>query len=171
MAGLCERLDGLPLAIELAAARLPTLPPAALLARLRLSLGALGEGRICPARQRTLRNVIAWSYGLLTEENKVLFRRLAVFAGRCTLAAASAVCGPAPTAKAPTAVGTPPPSLSDLLEGLSALVESQLLEVVETLRPLAAGRGGSARVAPWLQAQGPSSPPKRAPRQRSVTAS
>ena len=142
VAAMCERLDGLPLAIELAAARLPALPPAALLAHLRLSLGALGEGRDFPARQRTLRNVIAWSYGLLTEENKVLFRRLAVFAGRCTLAAASAVCGPDLDSEGSAVIGTPPSSLSDLLEGLSALVESQLLEVVEMAGPGGAGDPG-----------------------------
>jgi tetratricopeptide (TPR) repeat protein len=129
---MCERLDGLPLAIELAAARLPALPPTALLAHLRLSLGALGEGpRDLPARQRTLRNVIAWSYGLLAAENKALFRRLAVFAGRCTLAAASAVCGPGRDSEGTATFGDPPPSISELLEGLSALVESQLLEVME----------------------------------------
>jgi predicted ATPase/transcriptional regulator with XRE-family HTH domain len=136
VAAMCERLDGLPLAIELAAARLPALPPAALLAHLRLSLGALGEGpRDLPARQRTLRNVIAWSYGLLSDENKALFRRLAVFAGRCTLASVSAVCGPGLDSEGTEAVGTHPPSLSDLFESLSALVESQLLEVVETAGP------------------------------------
>ena len=136
VAGLCERLDGLPLAIELAAARLPTLPPAALLARLGLSLGALGQGpQDLPARQRTMRDVIAWSYGLLTEQNKLLFRRLAAFAGRFTLAAASAVCGPGAGGEDATATATPtgasPVSFPDLLDGLSGLVESQLLEVAE----------------------------------------
>ncbi len=163
VAGICERLDGLPLAIEMAAARLPALPPAALLAHLRLSLGALGVGpRDLPARQRTLRNVIAWSYGLLTEENKALFRRLSVFAGRCTLAAATAVCGPGLDSEGTTAIGTPPPSLSDLLEGLSALVESQLLEVVEMAgpgggfsqgSPLAAGPGTVAATEAGAEAE------------------
>ena len=140
VAELCERLDGLPLAIELAAARLPALPPAALLARLRLSLGVLGEGpRDLPARQRTLRDVIAWSYDLLAEENKALFRRLAAFSGRCTLAAASAVCGLGLGGEGARALGTGPSSFPDLLDGLIALVESQLLEVVETVGPAGAG--------------------------------
>jgi predicted ATPase len=133
VAGLCERLDGLPLAIELAVARLPVLPPAALLSRLGLSLGVLGVGpRDLPARQRTMRAVIAWSYGLLAEEHKALFRRLAVFAGRCTLAAASAVCGLDPGSEGAQAVGPMTSAFPDLLDELSALVEGQLLEAVET---------------------------------------
>ena len=82
-----------------------------------------------------MRDVIGWSYGLLSEENKALFRRLAVFAGRCTLGAASAVCGLGPGSEGTLAIGTGPPSFPDLLDGLSALVESGLLEVVETEGP------------------------------------
>ena len=74
--------------------------------------------------------VIAWSYGLLAEEHKALFRGLAVFAGRCTLAAASAVCGLDPGSEG--AKAGPMPSRSRLARQLSALVEAQLLEVVET---------------------------------------
>ncbi len=149
VAGLCERLDGLPLAIELAAARLPVMSPAALLTRLEASLGALGEGpRDVPARHRTMRDVIAWSYGLLAEEHKVLFRRLAVFAGRCTLAAASEVCALEGGAGAKT-VGSASQSSPDLLDGLSALVESQLLEVMDTGGPVGAGfLGGEQGPAP-----------------------
>ena len=99
-----------------------------------------------------MRDVIAWSYGLLAEEHKALFRRLAVFAGRCTLAAASAVCGLGPGSEG-TAHWHAAPSLSDLLDGLSALVESQLLEVVE-MAALAApassdGRPSQACGARW----------------------
>ncbi len=89
---ICRRLEGLPLAIELAAARIRLLPPPAMLARLANSLDFLtGGARDLPARQQTLRSAIAWSYDLLDETDQQLFRRLAVFVGGCTLEAAEAV--------------------------------------------------------------------------------
>jgi predicted ATPase len=89
---ICHRLDGLPLAIELAATRVKLFTPEALLARLSSRLELLGGGpRTLPARQQTLRATIEWSYALLDPEEQRLFRRLAVFAGGCTLEAASQV--------------------------------------------------------------------------------
>lgn len=90
---LCTRLDGLPLAIELAAARIETLSPQEIEARLDRSLQLLDEGqRDLPPRQQTLRAAISWSYDLLTREEQTLFARMGVFVGGCTQAAVEAVC-------------------------------------------------------------------------------
>jgi predicted ATPase len=128
VAEICRRLDGLPLAIELAVARLPVLPPDALLARLERRLPLLTQGpRDLPARQQTLRATLAWSYDLLAERDQALFRQLAVFAGGCTLAAGQAVCR-VTTTEAEDA------ETADVavLDGVSSLVGRSLLQVRET---------------------------------------
>jgi predicted ATPase/DNA-binding NarL/FixJ family response regulator len=93
LASACVRLEGLPLAIELAAARLKVLTPGELVFRLSSRMAVLaGSTRDVPARQRALRNAIAWSYDLLDSGERALFRRLSVFAGGWTLADAGSVC-------------------------------------------------------------------------------
>jgi predicted ATPase len=93
IAAICVRLDGLPLAIELAAVRLKLFEPEALLARLSSQLALLtGGARDLPLRQQTIRSTIAWSYDLLTGAEQALFRRLGVFVGGCMLETAEAVC-------------------------------------------------------------------------------
>ena len=120
VAEICARLDGLPLAIDLAAARIKLLPPAQLLARLERRLPLLTEGRRdLEARQQTMRNAIAWSEQLLSMEEQRLFRRLAVFAGGFTLEAAEAVCAQPPGGE---------PLGIDVLRGLEVLVEHSLVQ-------------------------------------------
>ena len=91
VAAICRRLDGLPLAIELAASRVRLLAPKALLARLGQSLGLATAEAGRPSRQQTLRNLVAWSYDLLTPDTAQVFRRMSVFAGGCDLDALAAV--------------------------------------------------------------------------------
>jgi predicted ATPase/DNA-binding CsgD family transcriptional regulator len=116
LAEICMRLDGLPLAIELAAARIRLLSPHALLTRLEHRLEVLtGGARNLPARQQTLRATIAWSYHLLASQEQRLFRWLAVCAGGCTLSAAEALA---------LAAGL---DASSILDGVSVLLENHLL--------------------------------------------
>jgi predicted ATPase/DNA-binding CsgD family transcriptional regulator len=123
VADICRRLDGLPLAIELAAARANLLTPQALLERLTGArdtspLHALSVGpRDAPPRHRSLRDAIAWSYNLLDPNEQTLFARLAVFRGGRTLEAAEAVCGP--------------DSSIDVFDGLASLVEKNLIRQQE----------------------------------------
>ena len=94
VAEICVRLDGLPLAIELVATRISLFTPPELLARLDQRFTLLTAGMLdMPERQRTLRRAIDWSYALLDEAERTLFRRLGVFAGGCTIEAAETVCG------------------------------------------------------------------------------
>ncbi|HEX2187131.1 MAG TPA: AAA family ATPase, partial [Chloroflexota bacterium] len=118
VAEICHRLDGLPLAIELAAAWIRLLSPQAMLARLERRLPLLtGGARDLPARQQTLRGAIAWSYDLLDEPEQRLFRRLAIFVGGCTLEAAEAVAGSPDSGELELGV----------LDGLGLLAEHSLL--------------------------------------------
>ena len=98
IAEICARLDGLPLAIELAAARSKILSPQAMLSRLQNRLKLLvGGEKDLPERQQTLRNTIGWSYDLLGEDERRLFRALSVFAGSCNFEAIETVCEPWPS--------------------------------------------------------------------------
>jgi predicted ATPase/class 3 adenylate cyclase len=121
IAEICARLDGLPLAIELAAARVKVLAPAAILKRLGHSLSLLGGGaRDLPTRQQTLRGAIDWSYELLEEQERTLFARLSVFVGGFSLEAAEAVCNPD---------GDP---AVDTLEGVASLTNKSLVRQMDS---------------------------------------
>jgi ATP/maltotriose-dependent transcriptional regulator MalT len=120
IAELCVRLDGLPLAIELAAARMKLFPPRALLARLGQRLSVLtSASRDVPARKQTLRNTIAWSYNLLDAKAQRLFRRLSVFVGGCTMEAIEALCTSLSSESEP------------ILDVVASLVDKSLLQRME----------------------------------------
>jgi predicted ATPase/DNA-binding CsgD family transcriptional regulator len=123
VAEICVHLDGLPLAIELAAGRSKLLPPQALLKRLSHRLEVLtGGAQDLPVRQQTLRNTLQWSYDLLTAEEQRLFRWLSIFVGGCTLEAAEAVCR-ADSEQAPS-----------VLEGVVSLLDKSLVQQTERER-------------------------------------
>jgi predicted ATPase/DNA-binding CsgD family transcriptional regulator len=118
VAEIVRRVDGLPLAIELAAARVKALPPIALMQRMEQRLPLLSGGaRDLPLRQQTMRDTIGWSYDLLDEVEQSLFRRLAVFVGGFTLEAAEAVAGGEPLCS----------SSPYMLDGITSLIEHSLL--------------------------------------------
>ena len=120
VAEICARLDGLPLAIELAAARIKLLSPTAMRARLESRLQLLtGGARDLPERQQTLRAAMDWSYGLLEKPEQRFFRRLSVFVPGCTLEAAEAVCD------ASRDLGL------DVLEGMASMVDKSLVHPVD----------------------------------------
>jgi predicted ATPase/DNA-binding CsgD family transcriptional regulator len=119
IAAICARVDGLPLALELAAARVRMLSPQALLARLDQQLPVLADGpRDAPARQQTMRDTIDWSYALLPPEEQRLLQRLSVFVGGWTLEAAEAVCGAEHAERS-------------VFQGLSALLDHSLVRQSE----------------------------------------
>jgi predicted ATPase/class 3 adenylate cyclase len=120
VAAICARLHGMPLAIELAAARVKLLAPDAILVRLEHQLSLLAAGsRDLPERQQTLRGAIAWSYDILDEPCRLLLDRLSVFAGDIELDAAEAVCGPA------AELG------QDVVDGLFSLANQSLIRTIE----------------------------------------
>ena len=122
VAAISARLHGMPLAIELAAARIKLLSPEAILSRLEHQLDLLAAGgRDLPARQQTLRGAIAWSYDILDEPGRRLLDRLSVFAGGPDLAAVEAVCGPR------AEIG------GDVIDGVMALADQSLVRVEETV--------------------------------------
>jgi non-specific serine/threonine protein kinase len=126
IAEVCRRLDGLPLAIELAAARSNLLSPRALLARLEPRLPLLtGGARDQPERLRTMRDAIAWSYDLLEPGEQRLFRRLSVFVGGFTLEAAEAIAGRG------DGNSDAPPSSGSFLDGLASLIDKSLVQQEE----------------------------------------
>ncbi|MGH3131550.1 MAG: ATP-binding protein, partial [Gaiellaceae bacterium] len=142
VAQICLRLDGLPLAIELAAARVKLLSPRAMLARLEKCLDLLTGGAVdLPARQQALRNTIDWSYNLLDETEQAMLAHLGVFVGGCSLEGAEGICG------TPYGLG-----LGDVLDTIASLVDKSLLRqregadgeprfaMLETIREYALGR-------------------------------
>ncbi len=129
IAEICSRLDGLPLALELAAARTRLLSPPMLLARLTNALHLhllIGGPHNLPARQQTFRTALAWSYDLLDATEQSTFRQLAIFVGGCTLDAAEAVIGNWHVARGDQTIASPQSSLS-ILDSIDSLLDKNLL--------------------------------------------
>jgi predicted ATPase/DNA-binding CsgD family transcriptional regulator len=117
---ICRHLEGLPLAIELAAARIKLLPPQALLKRLAQRLQILtGGAQNAPLRHQTLRNTIEWSYNLLNAAEQRLFRRLSVFVGGCTLEAVETICG------------TSGDETAQVIDAVASLIDKSMLQQIE----------------------------------------
>ncbi len=140
IAEICARLDGLPLAIELAAVRIKLLPPKSLLQRLEHRLQVLtGGAQDLPARQQTLRNTIAWSYHLLDDRERRLFRRLSVFVGGFTLEAIESICG------------EPGNEALPMLDEVASLMDKSLLQQSERERVGEGGEEGGEEEAEELR--------------------
>lgn len=132
IAELCTHLDGLPLAIELAAARVKLLSPQAMMNRLTSRLALLTGGpHDLPVRQQTMRNTLDWSYDLLNPEEKTLFGRFAVFAGGATLEAIEIVCADPVDATAPGIKNELPRRSFDVLNRLASLLDKSMLQAQE----------------------------------------
>ena len=152
IARICTRLDGIPLALELAAARVKLLPPEALLARLEHPLTLLtGGGQDSPARQKSLRDTIAWSYELLSEDEQTIFRRLSIFEQGCQLEAIETVCA------------TFDPLPLPVLDGVAQLIDKSLLlqqseqdeprlSMLETIREFALEKLAASNESEQVQA-------------------
>jgi predicted ATPase/DNA-binding CsgD family transcriptional regulator len=139
VASICVHLDGLPLAIELAAARSKIYAPQTMLVRLGSRLDALSDGpRDLPVRQKTLRATLAWSYDLLDAEEKILFARLGIFAGGCTVEAAQAICSTGLTLDC--AAGLESLLNKSLLSQETGLDGEQRFVMLETMREYALER-------------------------------
>ena len=140
IAGICERVDGLPLAIELAAARIKLFSPQALYSRLEKSFSALGVGaRDLPSRQQTLTGAIAWSYDMLDAPGRRLLARFSVFARGAGLEQAGAVCGPAEEVGGDVVTGLDELADQSLLRRVPDVEEPRLL-MLQTIREFGAER-------------------------------
>lgn len=130
IAAICARLDGLPLAIELAAARIKLLPPQALLKRLKDRFQVLSGGRQdLPVRQQTLHNTLQWSYDLLTPQEQYLFRLLSIFVGGCSLQAVEAVAQTVDSVAFADIIGSN--QQMDVLDGVVSLIDKSLVQQTE----------------------------------------
>ncbi|HAY85372.1 MAG TPA: hypothetical protein DCY42_10765 [Chloroflexi bacterium] len=147
---ICRRLDGLPLGIEIAAARIKMLSPQALLKRMDQSLNLLvGGAKDLPDRHQTLRQTIAWSYDLLSTQEQVLFTRLGIFAGGFTLEAAEAICEP--MGNFDVFSGVEVLLNNSLLRQVPAVDDEPRFDMLQTIREFALEKAGEAGIVTELR--------------------